>query len=53
MSFNKKNLVLLVVVLGVFVVAEGTGLTAAPKEFVGMLTAKVKGFLSGLFNKHQ
>jgi len=51
MNFNKKNLVLLLVALGLVVVAEGTGLTAAPKQFVGMLTAKVKGFLSGLFHK--
>ncbi len=53
MNFNKKNLGMLAVVLIVFVIAEGTGLTAPPKQFIGMLTAKVKGFLSGLFNKQQ
>jgi len=51
MNFNKKNLVMLGIALLAFVVVEGTGLTAAPKQFFGMLTTKVKGFFSGLFHK--
>jgi len=52
MNFNKKNLGMLAVAVAAFVVIEGTGLTVPAKQFVGMLTTKVKGFLSGLFNKH-
>jgi len=51
MNFNKKNVAIVLLTLGAFVVFEGTGLSAAPKQFVAMLTAKVKGFLGGLFTK--
>ena len=49
MGFTKKNAAMLAIVLVAFVVFEGTGLSAAPKEFVAAVTAKVKSFFSGLF----
>ncbi len=51
MNFNKKNLGMLAVAVVAFVVIEGTGVTVPVKQFVGMLTMKAKGFLSGLFHK--
>ncbi len=53
MNFNKKNLGMLAVAIVAFVIVEGTGLTVPAKQFVGMLTTKVKGFVSGLFSKQQ
>jgi len=51
MNFNKKNAAILLITLAAFVIFEGTGLSSQPKQFVAMLTAKVKGFFAGLFHK--
>jgi len=51
MNFNKKNVGMILLALGAFVVFEGTGLSSQPKQFISMLTTKVKGFFAGLFTK--
>lgn len=43
----RKTVGIAVVAVVAFVIVEGTGLTAAPKEFVSMLTAKFKSLFSG------
>jgi len=49
MNFNKKNLGMLGVAVLIFIVIEGTGVSAAPKQWISMATTKVKGFFAGLF----
>jgi hypothetical protein len=47
----RKALGIALVAVVAYVIVEGTGISAAPKQFVSMATAKAKAFFSGLFAK--
>lgn len=47
----RKALGIALVAVVAYVIVEGTGIGAAPKQFVSMVTAKVKAFFVGLFAK--
>jgi hypothetical protein len=47
----RKTVGIALVAVVAYVIVEGTGVTAAPKQFVSMATARVKGFFAGLFSK--